>query len=329
MPLKRVALVTGASKGIGLGIARAFGEKGYRVHISASGRTPSGPGSLEAAKEAIESVGGECVPHVCDHSKEEAIGALFDEILAAEPDGIDVLVNNVYGGVDFIAKSMKSGSTFKFWEHPPSVFSQINQIGLTAHYVASVHYAKAMVPRKRGLIVQVSSAGGLLYIFNSPYSTGKAALDRLSRDLAFELEGTGVGCVTIYPGMVATEKFQALASDKAAPWLSEDSLASKGETPLFVGRGTAALVQACADDPKYQSKVSGTIQWIAEIAARHKIRDERGNCPPSFRAFRGIFGFSWIPLTWVVPWWIIKLMTPLYMKQKPAPPADGDDKKSA
>jgi NAD(P)-dependent dehydrogenase (short-subunit alcohol dehydrogenase family) len=93
----RVALVTGATKGIGLGIARGLGEQKWRVHIT--GRTAKGEGSLQAAAAAVKEMGGECITHKVDHSDPESISMLFETVFAAEPDGVDLLVNNVYPAV--------------------------------------------------------------------------------------------------------------------------------------------------------------------------------------------------------------------------------------
>ena len=167
------------------------------MHIT--GRTAHGPGSLEAAAAAVVAAGGECVTHVVDHSDASAIGALFDQVMADEPEGVDLLVNNVYPAVVLLGDALRSGAT-KFWQQPPTAFADINDVGLTAHYVASVHYAKAMVPRGRGLIVTVSSPAGCFYFFTAAYSTGKAAVDRMTKDFAHELHGTGLGAFVLYPG---------------------------------------------------------------------------------------------------------------------------------
>eukprot|EP00966_Prymnesium_polylepis_P078707 1824220-Prymnesium_polylepis.1 len=117
-----------------------------------------------------------------------------------------------------------------------------------------------MVPRKRGLIVMVSSPGGLFYFFTAAYSTGKAALDRLTTDLAHELRGTGVGCVGLWPGMVATEKFEAFAAEGLIG-LTPEMLAADAETPLYSGRAVAALAEDVARSAARTDELSGTIQW--------------------------------------------------------------------
>lgn len=307
----RVALVTGATKGIGLGIARGLGEARYRVHIT--GRTESGPGSLEAAAVAVTAAGGECITHVVDHSDDKAIASLFETVLSNEPDGIDLLVNNVYPAVSMLGDAFRSGK-MKFWELPASSFADVNDVGLTAHYTASAHYAKAMVPRKRGLIIQVSSPGGLFYFFTAAYSTGKAALDRMTTDLAHELRGTNVGCIGLYPGLVATEKFQGFAQEGLLG-MTPESIEKDAETPLYSGRAVVKLAdEAMASEEKLDA-LSGTIQWTAEVAVEHGLTDERGRQPLSSRTLRKVTGLGILPSSWVVPWFVLRWLSPRYGKE--------------
>jgi len=307
----RVALVTGATKGIGLGIARGLGEAKYRVHIT--GRTETGPGSLQEAAAAVEQAGGVCITHKVDHSDSAAIEALFSSVLAAEPDGIDLLVNNVYPAVSMLGDSFRSGK-MKFWELPPSAFADVNDVGCTAHYTASVHYAKAMVPRKRGLIVQVSSPGGLFYFFTAAYSTGKAALDRMTTDFAHELRGTGLGCIGLYPGLVATEKFQGFA-DEGLLGMTPESIEKDAETPLYSGRAVAKLAEEAFSSSEKMDALSGTIQWTAEVAVQHSLTDEKGRQPLSSRTLRRVTGLNWLPASWVVPWVVLRFLSPRYGKE--------------
>lgn len=336
----RVALVTGGTKGIGLGIARGLGEANYRVHLT--GRTAHGPtGSLEAAASAVRAAGGEAVVHQCDHSNPSAIQALFDEVLKMEPDGIDLcvhammqteacaahtlliipcriavrrLVNNVYPAVDILGDTLRSGKT-KFWQLPATTFADVNDVGLTAHYTASAIYAKAMVPKGRGLIIQVSSPGGLFYFFTAAYSTGKAALDRMTTDLAHELRGTGLGCVGLYPGMVATEKFEAFAKEGVAG-ITTEALQATGETPLYSGRAVAKLAEDAFSSAARLEALSGTIQWTAEVAVAHDIKDEKGRQPLSSRSLRRVTGLDFLPASWVVPWFVLRFLSPKYPSTK-------------
>ena len=307
----RVALVTGATKGIGLGIARGLGEAKYRVHIT--GRTATGPGSLQEAAVDVESAGGECITHVVDHSDSAQIEKLFSTVMKAEPNGVDLLVNNVYPAVSMLGDSFRSGK-MKFWELPASAFADVNDVGVTAHYAASAHFAKAMMPRGRGLIIQVSSPGGLFYFFTAAYSTGKAALDRMTSDLAHELRGTGLGCIGLYPGLVATEKFQGFA-DEGLLGMTPESIERDAETPLYSGRAVVKLAEEAFSSGDKLDALSGTIQWTAEVAVQHGLTDEKGRQPLSSRTLRKVTGVSFLPASWVVPWFVLRFISPRYGKE--------------
>jgi NAD(P)-dependent dehydrogenase (short-subunit alcohol dehydrogenase family) len=170
------------------------------------------------------------------------------------------------------------------------------------------------------LIVMVSSPGGLFYFFTAAYSTGKAALDRLTTDLAHELEGTGLCCLGLYPGLVATEKFESFA-EEGLIGMTASSLAADGETPLYSGRAVAALARQAYGSPEGAKQLSGTIQWTAEVAVEHGLTDERGRQPLSSRSLRQLSGIAWLPASWVVPWWVLRLLSPRYPSAQSVEPA--------
>ncbi|OUC46154.1 glycosyltransferase, group 1 family protein, partial [Trichinella nativa] len=168
----RVALVTGASRGIGRGVALQLGEAGATVYITSN-------------EFQVNGRGGKAIAVYCDHSKDEEIKALFQRIEEEQNGQLDILVNNAYSGI-------------KIWD-------DINNTGLRNHYICSVYAARLMVPRKSGLIVTISSVGGLRYLFNVPYGVGKAACDRMAVDCAEELKAKNVAYISIWPGAVQTE----------------------------------------------------------------------------------------------------------------------------
>ncbi len=178
----KIALVTGATRGIGRGIAIGLGEAGATVYIT--GRTLESSdhkqgmsGSLKETQLAVESVGGGCIPVVVDHSNDEQVRLLFEQI-QAEQGQLDILVNNAYSGV----QTLRDNFGKPFWECEPSFWDAGNNVGLRSHYIASVFAAKMMVPCQQGLICTISSWGGMSYIFSVPYSVGKCAGDRLAAD---------------------------------------------------------------------------------------------------------------------------------------------------
>ncbi len=114
----------------------------------------------------------------CDHEKPEQIKELFDKINKEQNGHLDILVNNAYKGVQTIFGSIRQ----KFWQSEPQIWDDINNVGLRNHYICTVYAARLMVPRKQGLIVNISSFGGQTYLFNVAYGIGKTAVDRMAID---------------------------------------------------------------------------------------------------------------------------------------------------
>ncbi|MCC5886246.1 MAG: SDR family NAD(P)-dependent oxidoreductase [Gammaproteobacteria bacterium] len=256
----KIAVVTGASRGIGKGIALALGEQGCTVYVT--GRS-TGPGerTIDTTARQVTEAGGEGRAIQCDHGVDADIEALFKRI-ASEVDHIDILVNNVYKIPD--PPAWGGG----FWDHPISIWDDQVGIGLRAHYVASWHAAALLFKAGPGAaIINVSSPGGQSYHFSSSYGAGKAGLDRLTADMAVELEPKGVAAVVLYPGSVATEFIQDVAK-------SQEMDLSQSQTPLFVGRSAVALLGATDLMAR-----SGSIQWVEDLAEEFDILDENGKRP--------------------------------------------------
>lgn len=260
----KIAVVTGASRGIGKGIALALGEQGCIVYVT--GRTTGdGERTIDTTARQVTEAGGEGRAIRCDHGVDSDIEALFKRI-ASEVDHIDFLVNNVYKIPD--PPAWGGG----FWDHPIQIWDDQVGIGLRSHYVASWHAAPLLFKAPPGAaILNVSSPGGQSYHFSSSYGAGKAGLDRLTADMAIELEPKGVAAVVLYPGSVATEFIQDWAGDR------EMDL-TEAQTPLAVGRAAVALLGA--DD---LMKRSGTIQWVEDLGVEFGVVDEHGNRPARYK----------------------------------------------
>jgi NAD(P)-dependent dehydrogenase (short-subunit alcohol dehydrogenase family) len=259
----KIAVVTGASRGIGKGIAIALGEQGCTVYVT--GRS-TGPGerTIDTTARLVTEAGGVGRAIQCDHGNDADIETLFKRI-AGEVDHIDILVNNVYKIPD--PPAWGGG----FWDHPISIWDDQVGIGLRAHYVASWHAAPLLFRAGSGAaILNVSSPGGQSYHFSSSYGAGKAGLDRLTADMAIELEPKAVAAVVLYPGSVATEFIQDAAQ-------TQDIDLSQSQTPMFVGRAAAALL--AAPDLLHRS---GTIQWVEDLADEFGLVDEHGKRPPRY-----------------------------------------------
>ncbi|XP_005998951.1 dehydrogenase/reductase SDR family member 1 [Latimeria chalumnae] len=300
----RVSIVTGASRGIGKGIALQLSEAGATVYIT--GRSMD---SLKETAAEVTSRGGKCIPVVCDSSKEEDIQALFEKVRQEQNGRLDILVNNAYSGVEPIFSHV--GKTF--WEMPATIWDDINNVGLRGHYFCSVYAAQMMVEAKQGLIVVISSMGGLRYLFNVPYGIGKAACDRLAADCAVELRKHGVASVSLWPGAVRTEKITELVLNQEAKTKQEERtqrLFKDGESPELSGKCIVAL----ATD-KNLMKNTGKVLLTCDLARRYGLKDVNGRVIESFLSLKYVVSqtpsLAWmarfVPSFICLPKWILAL----------------------
>ncbi|MEU1431157.1 SDR family NAD(P)-dependent oxidoreductase [Nocardia sp. NPDC005746] len=269
----KVAVVTGASRGIGKGIALELGAAGATVYVT--GRTVTAghlPGTVAATAAEIDALGGHGVAVVCDHRDDAAVEKLFAQI-RDEQGRLDVLVNNVYNSP---ASARWIGR--KFWEVPPKAWDEGFDIGVRSHYVAAV-FAAPLLIESRGLIVNVSSPGAVRHMHNAVYGVGKTAVDRLTADMAHDLEGTGTTAVSIWPGIVNTELLQMVPADAQGRRLV--TLPGEGtfdldqaETPHFAGRAVTAL----AADPDRLAR-TGKAWKVADLAEAYGFTDIDGRVP--------------------------------------------------
>ncbi|XP_017276273.3 dehydrogenase/reductase SDR family member 1 isoform X1 [Kryptolebias marmoratus] len=257
-----VCVVTGASRGIGKGIALQLSEAGATVYIT--GRQEK---TLKQTAAQVNERGGKCVPVVCDSTKDDDIEAFFERIKQEQGGRLDILVNNAYAGVQNIFENTEK----KFWETDPSVWDSINNAGLRGHYIFSVHGARLMVAQGRGLIVTISSLGGLRYIFNVAYGVGKAACDRLAADMAWELKSRGVASVSLWPGAVQTELIRQFIVEKEdVNSLLKETFAS-GETTELSGK---CIVNLAKD--KNLMALTGKVLMTCDLAKRYGFNDIDG-----------------------------------------------------
>lgn len=266
----RVALVTGASRGIGKGVAQALGEAGATVYVT--GRTERAddasvplPGTIHETARSVTELGGTGIAVRCDHSDDGQVAALFERI-RDEHGRLDILVNNAWGGYQAMQRG-EPGFQTAFWKMPPEFWDSMHTVGVRSHYVASVWAARMMVAQKSGLIANISYMAGEKYMSNVAYGVAKAAVDRMARDMAYELRKTNVAVVSIWPNTVKTEMIEKrLAALSGTP--------SYIESPRFVGRGIAAL----AADPAVMAK-SGQIFGTRELGLEYGFSDTDGTRP--------------------------------------------------
>ena len=254
MKNNKVCIVTGASRGLGRGIALVLAqEEGCTVYATARNEE-----ALKALAEdaATGTKGG--VVKVCKlDQRDDAAVQEFVKQVKSEENHVSLLVNSAFAGL--IAMTPHFGKPF--WERPLSVFDESLNIGLRSAHVMSALVAPMMIKNKSGLMVQVSSFGGVQYLFDVGYGVGKAGLDRLTADMAAELKPHNVHAVTLYPGGGVTEV-------AAFPG---------GETPVFTGRSVAALLNKATNEDL--ARMSGKVVQTAELAVKHGFTDVNGVMP--------------------------------------------------
>uniref|UniRef100_A0A3P9KEQ6 Dehydrogenase/reductase (SDR family) member 1 n=2 Tax=Oryzias latipes TaxID=8090 RepID=A0A3P9KEQ6_ORYLA len=282
-----VCVVTGASRGIGRGVALQLSEAGATVYIT--GRQEK---TLKQTAAEVSERGGKCVPVICDSTKDKDIEELFERIKRDQDGRLDLLVNNAYAGVQNIFENMEK----KFWETDPSVWDSINNAGLRGHYIFSVYGARLMVAQGRGLIVTVSSMGGLKYLFNVAYGVGKAACDRLAADMAVELKSRGVVSVSLWPGPVQTElvtQFMEEGDPSVGQGRQMSNIFANGETTEMSGNCIVNL----AKDKDIMS-LTGKVLMTCDLARRYGIKDIDGRSVTDFTSLK--FLLTQVPyLSWL------------------------------
>lgn len=267
--LGKVALVTGASRGVGKGIALSLGEAGATVYIT--GRTIKEGGSAACLSgtiyqtvEEVRQLGGKCIAVQCDHRIDSEVAAVFSRIIA-ENNKLNILVNNVWGGYEHYTDGTEFWNEKEFWTLPISRWDSMFQSGIRAHYVTSVYAAPLLIKQNNSLIVNPSFFVAQRDDKGVAYGVAKAASDRMVSCMAEELRKYNVAAVSLYPGLVRTESVM-----KAAEHLD----LSNSESPQFIGRAIVAL----ATDLDLMNK-TGRVLIAAELAKDYGFTDIDGKQP--------------------------------------------------
>lgn len=273
----KVVLVTGASRGIGKGIALALAKEGATVYVT--GRTVAAgghelPGTVGETAAEIDQLGGRGYAVAVDHANDEQVAELFEQI-RVDQGRLDILVNNAFSLPDNLT------DPHPFWEKALSDW-QMMDVGVRSNYVAAWHAAKLMVPQNSGLIVAISGYTGVSYTYSVVFGTSKSAADRMARDMAIELKPHNVASISLWQGLTFTER--AERNLKRIPGLVEGAATrpQNGCSTEYPGRVIAALAQ----DDNVMRHSGGTF-ITAELAEQYGISDVDGRQIPSLRAERG------------------------------------------
>jgi NAD(P)-dependent dehydrogenase (short-subunit alcohol dehydrogenase family) len=246
----RVAVVTGATRGVGKGIARVLGACGATVVVT--GRT-----TVDEAAAEVDAAGGRGIPARVDHTDDAAVAKLF-----AGLERLDLLVANAWGGYEDYDPE---GFTAPFWEQSLVRFDAMFHAGLRAQFTAAQGAAPHMLEAGRGLIVLTGYPGRTHYLGALPYDVIKAGVDRMVTGLAFELRDHGVAALGVWPGFTRTAAvIESFAAGGAEPPPTTHSVE-------FPGRAVAMLL---ADDEVVA--LTGTGLQAAEWAERYGFEDTDG-----------------------------------------------------
>ncbi|HKY91295.1 MAG TPA: SDR family NAD(P)-dependent oxidoreductase [Nevskiaceae bacterium] len=270
-----VAVVTGASRGAGKGIAIALGAAGATVYVTGrtlkEGDAPL-PGTIAGTADAVTRAGGRGIAVACDHADDAQVAALFERVKADQAGQLDILVNNAA----FIHDQLIERGPFYA---KPLDMVDILDVGLRSSYVASWHAARLMAPRKNGVIAFTSSFGSSCYMHGPAYGAQKVGQDKFAKDMAVDLRAVNVCTISIWMGMLQTDRTKRVMDAEPAKYAGFWEIA---ETPEFTGRLIAALYR----DPQRMEK-SGQVVVGAELAQTYGVKDVDGKHPPSHRAMLG------------------------------------------
>jgi NAD(P)-dependent dehydrogenase (short-subunit alcohol dehydrogenase family) len=269
----RVAVVTGASRGAGRGIALALGECGATVYVT--GRSVRGqlttdnmPGTIDETAEAVTARGGVGVAARCDHTIDADVEALFERV-KVDQGRLDLLVNCAWGGYEVEGRVSQA----PFWEQPLHYWDRMFVSGVRATLISSHFAAPLMLRQNQGLIVNITAWVDDVYLANIFYDTAKNAINRMAFGMAQELKKHKIAALSLAPGFIRTER--VVAAFDAAGMKGYESFT---ESPEYVGRAVAAL----AADSNVIEK-SGRILTAGDLAREYGFTDVDGRLIPPFK----------------------------------------------
>jgi NAD(P)-dependent dehydrogenase (short-subunit alcohol dehydrogenase family) len=265
-----VAVVTGASRGAGAGIAHALGSHGATVYVTGRTRGSSESvraGTIDETAARVTAAGGTGIAVAVDHGDDAQVEALFEQV-CSEHGRVDILVNNAA-----IIRDEMMGRT-KFWDEPINVIDTLN-VGLRSSYVATVYAAPLMIPQRKGLVAFSSSSGSTHYAFGPAYGVPKAGTDKMAADMAVDFREFDIAAISIWMGSLLTDRVRKIIAGNPEKF---GHIRDSAETPELTGH----VIWALYNDPDVMT-LSGQTLIGAELAVKYGITDEDGRQPPSYR----------------------------------------------
>lgn len=285
----KVALVAGATRGAGRGIATALGEAGATVYctgrsVRGAVATPGRRETIDETAERVSAAGGRGIAVRVDHRDEAQVRALFERV-RREQGRLDVLVNDIWGG----ERLTEWGRPF--WEMDAQKGLEMLRTALDTHLLTARHGVPLLVERGEGLVVEVTDGDTGRYRGSFFYDLVKNAVIRLASAMQEELRGHGVTALAVTPGFLRSEEMLDHFGVTEADWIEgakTDLNFAASETPLFVGRAIAAL----AADPQVSRK-GGRVWGSWTLSDEYGFADADGRRPHWGRHFVQTYGDKW------------------------------------
>lgn len=265
-----VAVVTGASRGAGAGIAIALGAHGCTVYVTGRSQKAGDSnlqGTIYETAEAVTKAGGKGIAVRVDHADDTQTRALIEQV-EREQGRLDILVNNAAAITDELT------TPGNFWEKPLKLADLID-VGIRSSYVASYYAAPLLVRQKSGLVVFTSGSGAAHYVYGPAYGAHKASQDKMAADMAVDFKQFNVAAISIWMGALLTERLLNIIASNREKF---GYLEGQCETPEFTGH----VIWALFNDPELMA-LSGQTLIGAELAVKYGVKDEGGRQPPSYR----------------------------------------------
>ena len=263
-----IAVVTGASRGAGKGIAIALGESGATVYVTGRSADTSNEfgGSVFETAQAVTIAGGKGIPVIVDHADDKQVEALFERV-KQEQGRLDILVNNAANASPALV------SRAPFWEKPLDTVELIT-VGLRSHYVSGYYATPLLIANGKGLMVNTGYYGAVSYHLSPVYGAQKAGSDKMAADMAKELRPYNVAAISIWMGRLDTERSRVLRSKLP----ESEAKATMLESTQFTGRVISALYNS-----QDRMALSGQALIGAELGFKLGVKDVDGSWPASYR----------------------------------------------
>lgn len=268
--VKPIAVVTGASRGAGRGIAIALGSHGCLVYVT--GRSEKAgdaalPGTIYETADAVTAAGGKGIAIRVDHGDDAQVKALFEQV-ECDQRRLDILVNNACALHDQLSAPLN------FWEKPLEIVDMLD-VGLRSGYVASYFAAPLMVRQRSGLILFTSASGAVHYVYGPAYGAHKAGMDKFAADMAVDFKEHNVAVLSIWMGALLTDRLRMVIGSDPDKYAHLEGVT---ESPEFTGH----ILWSLFNDPHLMD-MSGQTVIGAEMAIKYGIKDVSGRQPPSYR----------------------------------------------